>query len=126
MSKKMFLIGLICLCGMVLFLNAVKINVTGKWELTTRTPRGERKTNIEFIQDGEKLTVLGKRGQGKTIKAEGTVRESQIEWSLTRQGPKGTTRIIYKGTVSGDTMKGQVQIGKRGVREWSAKRMKSE
>ena len=38
------------------------VDVTGDWEMTTESPRGERTQTIHFEQDGEKLTITMQGG----------------------------------------------------------------
>ena len=103
------------------------VDVTGDWEMTTESPRGERTQTIHFEQDGEKLTITmqgGMRGGqgGGEITAEGTISGNKIEWSITRSTPRGDFTTKYTGTVDGDTMSGEVDRGERGTAPWSAKR----
>ena len=106
------------------------IDLTGDWEMTTESPRGERTQTIHIEQDGETLTVtmtggMGRRGGqggGGEITAEGMIQGNKVEWSFTRNTPRGEFTTKYTGTVEGDTMSGQVDRGQRGTAPWSAKR----
>ena len=104
-------------------LSAQDVVVTGDWELTMETPRGEMTRAIRFEQDGETITVTIEGMQGEEIEGEGTIKGSDIEWTITRDTPRGEFTIIYTGTVEGDTMSGTADIsGKRTV-DWSAERI---
>lgn len=105
-----------------ILLTAQDVNVTGDWEMTVKSPRGERTRNIHFEQDGEKLTVTMEGRGGEKITGEGTIKENKIEWSITRSTPRGEFTITYTGTVEGDTMSGEAQMGDFGSMEWTAKR----
>ncbi len=105
-------------------LGANEVNVTGKWVMTMTTPRGERVTNVEFIQKGEELTVITKNRDGEEIKSEGTVKGNKISWEITRETRRGTFTLSYEGTIDGDSMSGEVTIGERGGMEWTAERKK--
>lgn len=126
--KKVY--SMIVMMALVLFpvmLSGQDIDVTGDWEMTSETPRGVRTQTIHFEQDGEKLTVTmqgGFRGgqEGGEITAEGTIKGNKIEWSFTRNTPRGEVTTKYKGTVEGNTMSGEVDRGQRGTAPWSAKR----
>ncbi|MFQ6070075.1 MAG: hypothetical protein ACE5LC_06070 [Candidatus Aminicenantales bacterium] len=100
---------------------AKEVDVSGKWELTIETPRGEVTREVTFEQDGENLTVTmaGPRGE---VKGEGKIKENRIEWTITRSTPQGEMTMTYTGTVEGDKMRGEVQIGEWASREWTAKR----
>jgi len=116
--------SIFCLCVLFLLaisLSAQDINVTGDWEMTVTTPRGERTQDISFKQEGEKLTVTmqGRRGE---VTGEGTVRGNEIEWTITRSTPRGEFTMTYTGKIEGDTMSGEVQMGDFGPSEWKAKK----
>jgi hypothetical protein len=102
-------------------LTAQDVNVTGDWEITTQSPRGERTSDIHFEQEGEKLTVT-MQIMGEEVTAEGTVKGNNIEWSVTRSTQRGEFTITYKGTVEGDTMSGEAEMGDFGTMEWTAKK----
>jgi len=111
-------------------LSAQNVDITGDWEMKTESPRGERTLTIHFEQDGEKLTVTMQGGMGRggdqgsegEITAEGTIQGNKVEWSFTRNSPRGDFTIKYTGTVEGDTMSGEVDRGGRGTAPWSANR----
>jgi hypothetical protein len=85
-------------------------NITGTWEMTTVSQRGERKQDITFKQDGEKLTVSwmqAGRGGGDRVEleGEGTVKGNDVEWKITRTSPRGDMTTLYKGTIVDTPMK---------------------
>jgi len=124
MSKIRSFFTLSILVLMTVSLSALDVNVTGDWELTMTSPRGERTQDFHFEQKGEKLTVTwtGFRGQDE-VTAEGTVKGNEIEWSYTSSGRGGGEfTMTYKGKIEGDTMSGEVQMGDRASFEWTAKR----
>ena len=99
------------------------VDVNGKWEMTIKSPRGEKTRALEFIQNGEILTVKWLGGKGNIKEATGTIEGDKIEWSVTRNLGKEKTRRIYKGIVKGDTITGQFIAGKRKPRTWQARRV---
>lgn len=103
-----------------LLLQADEANVTGDWELTVKSPRGEMSQDVKFVQEGENLTVTMKDRQGNEITGKGTVKGNEIEWSITRSTPRGEMTVTYKGMVEGDTMTGEIQMGRLGSLEWRA------
>jgi hypothetical protein len=115
-----FALGLIVLFAFTL--SAQDVNVTGEWELTSQSPRGERTSAIKFVQEGEKLTVTMEGFQGSETTGEGTIKGNKIEWTISRSTPRGDMVSTYTGTVEGDTMKGEVSRGQRGSSEWTAKK----
>lgn len=121
MSKNYFTFTLCILVLLAVFLSAQEINVTGDWEMTITSPRGERTQDVEFKQEGEKLTVT-MQGRGGEVTAEGTVKGNEIEWTITRSTPRGEFTMTYTGTIEGDTMSGEVQMADFGSSEWKAKK----
>ena len=99
--------------------NLYAVDVGGDWELTMVTQQGEMTQDVTFVQDGEKLSVTMKSQRGEST-GEGTIKDNEIEWSITRSTPRGDMTMTYKGTVEGDTMSGEVQIGDFGSAEWKA------
>jgi len=99
------------------------VNVTGNWEMTISTPRGERVRPVEFIQDGEALIVISEGREGQKLEAKGSVKGNEVEWKMLRETQRGSLEITYEGKVEGDKMSGTVQFGTRGSGEWSAKRL---
>ncbi len=104
-------------------LSAQEINVTGDWELTMETPRGERTSKIHFDQDGESITVTMSSSRGGEVTAEGTIKGNEIEWTVTRSTPRGEMTMTYTGKVEGNTMSGEVNFGDRGQAEWKATKL---
>ncbi|MGD8535969.1 MAG: hypothetical protein PVF66_08980 [Candidatus Aminicenantes bacterium] len=124
MTNTKSLIALCALALLVIPLSALQADVAGDWEMTSEGRQGPVTRTFTIEQDGEKITVTmpGMRGQGE-VKAEGTIKGNDIEWSITRQGRGGGEfTITYKGKVEGDTMSGTVQMGDFGSREWTAKK----
>jgi hypothetical protein len=95
-------------------------DVSGEWELTIKTPRGDMAMTAKFTQDGEKLTVSMVGPRGGESKGEGTIKGNAVQWSVTRTGPDGTEfTVTYKGTVEGTTMSGTAE-NPRGTADWKA------
>jgi hypothetical protein len=98
-------------------------DVSGKWKMTSKSPRGERVSEIVFAQDGEKLTVNSKDREGNDVKSEGSVKGEEISWTTKRQGPNGEMLIVYKGKIAGKTMAGSSEFGQMGSGEWKAEKI---
>jgi hypothetical protein len=116
-TKNIVLAALFILAPLTLCL--AQENVSGEWELTMTTPRGERTSTAKFVQDGEKLTVtmISERGESAGT---GTIKGADLEWTITRDTPRGQFTITYKGKVEGNTMTGEAQMGDFGSAEWKA------
>ena len=105
MKKSLILLLALMVTGLLAL--AVAADVTGDWEMTTVTQRGEMKTQLKFVQEGEKLTVtqtiIGRDGAPQETKGEGTVKGNDIEWKIIRQRPQGEMTTTYKGRSSTKT-----------------------
>lgn len=118
MKRSIFLsLALMLVLGGAALLAAV--NVTGDWDMTRTTPRGPMTSVITFTQTGENLTVKTTGRNGEEITGTGTVKGNELEWTITRTGPQGEMKVIYKGKVEGDKMSGTMQMGERSM-EWTA------
>jgi len=121
MSKIHSVFTFIILALLIFSLNAQEVDVTGDWELTMETRRGEMTRDINFVQEGENLTVT-MEGRGGEVTGEGTIKGNDIEWTITRSTPRGEMTMTYTGKVDGDTMSGEVQLGDFGSATWKAVR----
>jgi len=104
----------------VVLASAQVTDVSGEWELTIQTPRGEMVMTAKFTQDGEKLKVSMVGPRGGESQGEGTIQGNAVQWSVTRTGPDGNEfTVTYKGTVDGTTMSGTAE-NPRGTVDWKA------
>ena len=107
--KKLVLFGLALL--MVASFVAAAVNITGDWEMTVKTPQGDRTRPISFVQDGEKLTVKTTGRNGEEITSQGTVKGNDVEWTMVRTRQDGTEmKTVYKGKVEGDKIVGSFEM----------------
>lgn len=122
MTRKATVMAFVAL-AVSIALPAAAGDVSGKWKLTSKSPRGERVSEIVLAQDGEKLTVSSKDREGNDVKSEGSVKGEQITWTTKRQGPNGEMLIVYKGKLEAKAMSGSVEFGQMGSGEWKAERI---
>ncbi len=94
----------------------------GEWNLVTKADRNEVVWKVVIKRSGEDLEVVMTGPRGKEIKGSGTIRGTEIEWTVNRNTPRGETSLAYKGTVDGDTMTGEVGFGRLKSFAWEAKR----
>jgi hypothetical protein len=119
-KKLSFLcLGLLAVAALSLF--ALAVDVSGTWELTSQSPRGERTSDITITQEGDAIKVTMPGRQGDEITGEGMVSGNDIEWTITRSTQQGEFSMTYKGTVEGDTMSGTVEI-RDNTNQWTAKK----
>ncbi len=123
MKKLSLLASTVLVLGLLgNFSLAQTADVSGEWDFTMQTPRGERTSTIRIAQDGEKITVTMPGFRGGEVTGEGTVKGNAIEWTITRSTPQGEFTVTYKGTVEGTTMSGTAEMGQMGTMEWTAKK----
>jgi len=101
---------------------ALAVDVSGAWEITIQSERGDWDTELTIEQDGEKIKVKMPGFQGEEMEAEGTVTDNKIEFTFNISTPQGDFSIIYKGTVEEDTMSGEAEVGDFGTMKWTAKK----
>jgi hypothetical protein len=99
------------------------VNVAGKWEMTSETPRGTMTTTFTFEQDGSALTGTseGQRG-GEVPISSGSVEGNVITFTVVRGMRNRSMEVTYTGTLEGDTITGTMTTP-RGEREFTMKRV---
>jgi hypothetical protein len=106
-----------------------KAGPTGTWKWTVERGGQKREVTLKIKADGGKLTGTVTTGKDNTeTKIEdGTFKDGEVKFHVTRErnGEKFTSK--YSGKLSGDTIKGSYETtfgGKEAKREWEAKREK--
>ena len=122
MSKilKTLALGILILCGTSLY--ALAVDVSGTWEMTLQTERGDWPTELTIEQEGEKIKVTMPGFQGDQIEGEGTVKDNKIEFTFNISTQRGDFSITYTGTIEDDTMSGEAEAGDFGTMKWTAKK----
>jgi hypothetical protein len=94
-------------------------DISGKWTAKVPSRQGEtRDTTFTFKQEGNKLTGSMTGRQGDVTIEEGKVDGDNISFSVT-QGPG---KLLFKGTVSGGTIKFSRQREGQDPQEFTAQR----
>jgi hypothetical protein len=122
MTRKFLGIGALLFAASLYSLQAQDPSAAGEWELVAATQKGEVTWKVIFTQAGESLDVSMTGPRGYEVMGKGTLKGDAIEWSIRVNSPRGEMDIVYKGTVAGDTMAGEVTRGNMGNSQWSAKR----
>jgi len=118
MKKAIVLSLAVLLTGIAIYAAA---SLTGNWEFTMTTQRGEQKSDMVFTQTADKLDVVMKRagrdGQITETKGTGTVKGADVEFSITRTGRDGNPMTTtYKGKIVDDnTITGKFAMGQNDV-----------
>ena len=121
MKKVYAAIAMISLLLIPILSTAQETDISGDWELSAEMRGREITQNVHFEQDGETLTVTMEGRMGEST-GKGTIKGNKVEWSITRSTQRGEFTIAYTGTVEGDTMSGEAQMGDFGAMEWTAKK----
>jgi len=122
-TRKTLALGILILWGTSLY--ALAVDVSGTWDMTIQTERGDWDMELTIEQDGEKIKVTMPGFQGDQMEAEGTVTDNKIEFTFNISTQQGEFSIPYKGTVEGDTMSGEADLGDFGTMKWTAKKKKA-
>jgi hypothetical protein len=88
--------------------------VDGTYNIEMNTPMGARPGTLTLKTDGDSLSGTFSGGQGEQSFQDGTVAGEEVAWSIQMSGPMGEMKLDFKGTVSGDDISGQVQLGSFG------------
>ena len=87
--------------------------VDGNWNLTMTTPMGERNATLNLKSSGGALTgTQGAEGNSAEI-FDGTVSGHDVAWKVSITNPMPLT-LSFTGTVSGDSISGEMGIGPLG------------
>ena len=123
---------------------AGQANVTGKWEMTSQTPRGETTQIITLQQDGNTVSGTFERGaggggargggggrggrgggMGMTVEIQdGAVDGNTISFLVVRGRGDRSFEMEYSGTIDGDTITG-VMSTMRGEMEFTMVRVET-
>ena len=103
--------------------SAAPANVAGKWNVTLQLESITGHPVILLKQDGEKLTGTyeGRYGQSEL---KGSIKEKEIEFTVSIVAEGMQTQGVFAGKVDGDTMSGDVSYEGAGDGTWSATRVK--
>ena len=94
-------------------------DVTGNWNASVETDAGSGTPKFTFKQSGETLTGTY-AGQLGDAPLSGTVKGDDIEFSF-KASPQGETLLCkYKGKISGNQIKGTVDLGGLGTGTFTA------
>jgi hypothetical protein len=106
-----------------------KPNPTGTWKWTVKFGEQELNFTLKLKAEGDKLTgtLSGPRDTESKVE-DGTYKDGEVAFKVTREFNGQKVVIKYKGKVSGDTIKGKSEFDRDGEtrsRDWEAKRAKS-
>ena len=96
--------------------------VDGTWQLTLKTPMGDRPVTVMLNSDGNDLTGTFQSEQGDQEFEGGTISGDEATWSTMFNGAMGEMKLDFVGKVDGDVIDGTVQFGAFGSGTFSGTR----
>lgn len=102
---------------------------TGTWKWSTTFNNQTRESTLKLkLEEGKLTGAMVGRGDRETPIEDGKFEDGKVSFSVTRQRGEQKFTSKYSGTVSGDTIKGTVEMpgrdGQTRSREWEAKKAK--
>jgi hypothetical protein len=102
-----------------------KPNPNGTWKWTVTRNGQEREIILKLKLEGDKLTGTLVRNNQETNIEDGTYKDGELSFKMTRErnGQKTTTK--YTAKITGDSLKGKIESERNGQpqsRDWEAKR----
>ena len=88
--------------------------VDGTYNIEMESPMGKRSGKLVLKTDGGALSGSYTGERGEQAFDGGTVERDNVAWSIQTSGPMGQIKLDFTGTVSGDEISGQVQLGAYG------------
>jgi hypothetical protein len=96
--------------------------VDGTWNVTLKTPMGDRPVTVTLNSDGNDLSGSFESPQGQQEFDGGTANGDEATWSTMFNGAMGEMQLDFVGTVDGDAIDGTVQFGAFGSGSFSGTR----
>ena len=97
------------------------VTVTGQWDLHVTFVRGAADQTLIFEQEGDRL-VGSHRGEFLQGDLNGQVSGNQVRFRSSQKIEGTRLSYNFKGTATGETMEGVVEMGEYGEARWTAKR----
>jgi hypothetical protein len=129
MKRIALLASVLVFVALVGFAQAAdKADPTGTWKWSFKLKDQTRDVTLKLQLDGDKLTgsMPGRNNQETKIE-DGTFKDGEVSFTITRERNNQKFTSKYKGKVDGDTIKGTIESqidGQTRSRDWEAKREK--
>jgi len=91
------------------------MTVDGTYNVQVSSSMGTQPATITLKEDGELLTGSIAGDQGTQVFEGGTVEGNNVAWSVQMTGPMGQIKLDFKGTIDGDDISGEIQLGSFGT-----------
>ncbi len=96
--------------------------VDGTYNITLKTPMGDRPAKLTLAAAGAGLTGTFGGEQGSTDLQEGSVSGDDVKFFTMFTGAMGEMKLDFSGKVDGDKIGGTVQFGAFGSGAWEGTR----
>lgn len=92
--------------------------IDGDWNITVNSPMGKQESKMSLQANGSELTgTASAQGQSQPI-SNGKIDGDNVSWSASITTPFPMT-LEFSGTLSGDSMSGNVKAGAFGSFPWT-------
>jgi hypothetical protein len=91
----------------------LQMAVDGNWNITMNTPMGERNATLSLKSSGGTLTGTQAADGNSGEIFDGSISGDGVAWKISITNPMPLT-LAFTGTVSGDSMTGEMGIGPMG------------
>lgn len=96
------------------------MSVDGNWTLTLNTPMGAQERSLTLKTEGAALTGSMGGAQGAVDIENGKVDGNNVSWTIV--APQFAMTIAFSGTVDGDAISGNAELGAFGSAPFSGTR----
>ncbi len=87
------------------------MGIDGRYDIELATTMGTEPMTLTLKTDGDSLSGTMDGHFGQQSFSGGTVSGNDVSWSVDLQSPMGEMELNVNGTVNGDEISGQVQLG---------------
>ena len=101
---------------------AAQTDIAGSWIITLISGQGPYPVPVTIVQDGQALTVTGQAGELGTIEMDGVIEGADVRFELSLDFQGTPVQIVFRGTVTEDSMSGTADFGGMGGGDWTAQR----
>jgi len=120
---KTRIVGLLTATVLLTTLTVLAESVTGTWKGSYPGRDGQTRESTRVLKaEGEKLTGTVAGGRGESEIKDGTIKGSDISFSVVRNFGGNEVTVKYKGKVVGDAIQFKVEAGERSY-DMTAKRV---
>lgn len=88
--------------------------IDGTYKIDVNSPMGAQSATLTLKTDGDSLSGTSVSSQGTQDFDGGSVDSNDFTFSMNLSGPMGQIQLDFKGTVDGDDISGNVQLGSFG------------